>query len=60
MKNINEMTDEELALSYIDGNNGAFDLLLSSCPAIKPSSIHIYCLWCTTVTELKIFSRRPS
>lgn len=29
MKNINEMTDEELALSYIDGNNGAFDLLLS-------------------------------
>lgn len=23
------MTDEELALSYIDGNNGAFDLLLS-------------------------------
>lgn len=28
MKNINEMTDEELALAYIDGNNGAFDLLL--------------------------------
>ena len=23
------MTDEELALSYIDGNNRAFDLLLS-------------------------------
>lgn len=29
MKSINEMTDEELALAYIDGNNGAFDLLLS-------------------------------
>lgn len=29
MKNINELTDEELALAYIDGNNGAFDLLLS-------------------------------
>ena len=29
MKNLNEMTDEELALSYINGNNRAFDLLLS-------------------------------
>lgn len=29
MKKLNEMTDEELALSYIDGNNRAFDLLLS-------------------------------
>lgn len=28
MKNLNEMTDEELALSYMDGNNRAFDLLL--------------------------------
>jgi len=26
---LNEMTDEQLALSYIDGNNRAFDLLLS-------------------------------
>ena len=29
MKNLNDMTDEQLALSYIDGNNRAFDLLLS-------------------------------
>lgn len=29
MKKIMDMTDEELALSYIDGNNQAFDLLLS-------------------------------
>lgn len=29
MKNQNDMTDEQLALSYIDGNNRAFDLLLS-------------------------------
>jgi RNA polymerase sigma factor, sigma-70 family len=29
MKNLNEMTDEELALLYINGNNRAFDLLLS-------------------------------
>ena len=29
MKNLQDMTDEELALSYIDGNNRAFDLLLS-------------------------------
>ncbi|MBQ6653206.1 MAG: sigma-70 family RNA polymerase sigma factor [Prevotella sp.] len=29
MKNLHDMTDEELALSYIDGNNRAFDLLLS-------------------------------
>ena len=29
MKNLNDMSDEELALSYIEGNNRAFDLLLS-------------------------------
>ena len=29
MKNLHYMTDEQLALSYIDGNNRAFDLLLS-------------------------------
>lgn len=29
MKNLNEMTDEELAMSYVNGNNKAFDLLLS-------------------------------
>ena len=30
MKNLNEMTDEELAISYIEGNNRAFDILLSN------------------------------
>lgn len=29
MKNLNLMTDEELALAYVEGNNRAFDLLLS-------------------------------
>lgn len=29
MKNLNQMTDEELALAYVEGNNKAFDLLLS-------------------------------
>lgn len=29
MKKLHDMTDEELALSYIDGNDRAFDLLLS-------------------------------
>lgn len=29
MKKLSEMTDEELALAYADGNNKAFDLLLS-------------------------------
>lgn len=29
MKNLTEMTDEELAVSYVEGNNRAFDLLLS-------------------------------
>ena len=29
MKNLNGMTDEQLAISYIEGNNRAFDLLLS-------------------------------
>ena len=29
MDNLNGMTDEELALSYVGGNNKAFDLLLS-------------------------------
>lgn len=28
MKNLNEMTDEELAVCYMEGNNRAFDLLL--------------------------------
>ncbi len=28
MRNINEMTDEELAIAYIEGNNTAFDELL--------------------------------
>lgn len=31
MKNLQDMTDEELALSYADGNNRAFDLLLLIC-----------------------------
>lgn len=30
MKNLNVMTDEELAISYIEGNNRAFDMLLSN------------------------------
>ncbi len=29
MRHLNEMTDEELALAYVAGNNRAFDLLLS-------------------------------
>ena len=29
MEYLNEMTDEQLALAYIDGNNKAFDLLLA-------------------------------
>ena len=29
MKNIEEMTDEQLAMSYINGDNQAFDLLLA-------------------------------
>lgn len=29
MEHLNKMSDEELALSYIEGNNRAFDLLLS-------------------------------
>ena len=29
MKKLQDMTDEELAISYVDGNNRAFDLLLS-------------------------------
>lgn len=30
MKNLEEMTDEELAVSYIEGDNRAFDMLLSN------------------------------
>ena len=29
MMKLNEMTDEELAMSYVSGNNMAFDLLLT-------------------------------
>ena len=28
MKNLNTMTNEELAISYMEGNNRAFDMLL--------------------------------
>lgn len=30
MKNLEEMTDEELAISYLNGDNRAFDMLLSN------------------------------
>ena len=46
MKNLKDMTDEELALSYVDGNNKAFDLLLSRNQQ--------------TAKPLMISSRRPS
>ena len=29
MRNLQDLTDEELALLYVEGNNRAFDLLLS-------------------------------
>ena len=29
MKELYELSDEQLALSYVEGNNRAFDLLLS-------------------------------
>lgn len=29
MRNLKELTDEELALAYVEGNNAAFDLLLA-------------------------------
>ena len=41
MKNLNDMTDEQLALSYIDGNNRAFDLLL----ARNQSKLYSYILF---------------
>lgn len=41
MKKLQDMTDEELALSYIDGNNRAFDLLLLR----NQSNIYSYILF---------------
>ena len=41
MKNLKDMTDEELALSYIGGNNKAFDLLLEH----NQSSLFSYILF---------------
>lgn len=40
MKNLNGMTDEELALSYVNGDNRAFDLLL----ARNQSKLYAYIL----------------
>ena len=40
MKNLNEMSDEALALSYVNGNNRAFDVLLSR----NQSKIYAYIL----------------
>ena len=41
MKNLNGMTDEELALSYVNGDNRAFDLLL----ARNQSKLYAYILF---------------
>lgn len=41
MKNLHEMTDEQLALAYIEGNNKAFDLLLER----NQSKIFTYILY---------------
>ena len=41
MKNLHDMSDEQLALSYIDGNNRAFDLLLSR----NQSKLYAYILF---------------
>ena len=41
MGNLSKMTDEELALSYVEGNNRAFDLLLSR----NQSKLYTYILF---------------
>ena len=38
MSTLESMTDEELALAYIDGNNRAFDELLLTTCFKRPSS----------------------
>lgn len=57
MKKLQDMTDEELALSYVDGNNRAFDLLLSR----NQSKLFSYILSSsTTARQRRISFRRPS
>ena len=53
MDNLKGMTDEELALSYVGGNNKAFDLLLSR----TQSKLFSYS-WFTTTIGLMMSSRR--
>lgn len=48
MKNLCEMSDEELALAYIDGSNKAFDLLL----ARNQSKLYSYILFVVHDREL--------
>lgn len=42
MRKLNQMTDEELALAYVEGDNKAFDLLLSRCEG-KAVFLHPLC-----------------
>ena len=55
MKKLSEMTDEDLALSYINGDNRAFDYF---CRAISLSSFPIYFLLLGIVMLLMTYSKK--
>lgn len=57
MRILEEMTDEELAMLYIDGNNKAFDLLLSR----NQSKIFSYIVLLYAIKKQQTtFSKKPS
>ena len=55
MKNLNEMTDEQLALAYIEGSNEAY-----CCCAISQSSSRTFSLLYVTGMPPMTCSRRHS
>ena len=56
MKKLAEMTDEQLALCYVDGNNEAFDELLSR----NQSKIFAYIMFVVRDEDMASSKRRSS
>ena len=56
MKKLSEFTDEELALAYANGDNKAFDLLLSR----RLNCFPIFFSWFVIAKRQRIYSKKPS
>lgn len=55
MKTLEKLTDEELAMRYVDGNNRAFDVLLNR---TQQKIFHTSFSSCTIKTRQMIYFKR--